>query len=71
MARLEFRTLRADEIDVRVGTVGKAGVTLLLYKDASEHSEDDLNHTGKFLPFSHAFWQTEDPVLIGAYEGTS
>ena len=34
MARLEFRTLRADEIDVRVGTVGKAGVTLLLYKDA-------------------------------------
>ena len=43
----------------------------LLYKDTSEHSEDDLNHTGKFLPFSHAFWQTEDPVLIGAYEGTS
>ena len=29
-----FRELRADEIDVRVGTVGQAGATLLLYKDA-------------------------------------
>lgn len=34
MAKLNFRPLRADEIDVRVGTVSKAGVTLLLYKDA-------------------------------------
>lgn len=31
---MEFRTLRADEIDVRVGSVGAKGVTLLLYKDA-------------------------------------
>jgi len=29
-----FRGLKADEIDVRVGTVGAKGVTLLLYKDA-------------------------------------
>lgn len=29
-----FRTLRADEIDARVGQVGKNYVTLLLYKDA-------------------------------------
>lgn len=29
-----FRTLRADEIDARVGQVGKGYVTLLLYKDA-------------------------------------
>ena len=29
-----FRTLRADEIDVRVSTVSEKGVSLLLYKDA-------------------------------------
>lgn len=29
-----FRTLYADEIDVRVGTVGAKGVSLLLYKDS-------------------------------------
>lgn len=36
MNKLEFRPLRADEIDVRVGTVNKdrTGVSLLLYKDA-------------------------------------
>jgi len=32
--KLEFRTLRADEIDVRVGSVGDGNATLLLYKDA-------------------------------------
>lgn len=31
---MEFRTLRADEIDLRVGTVGNGYYTLLLYKDA-------------------------------------
>lgn len=31
---MEFRTLRADEIELRVGTVSKKGATLLLYKDA-------------------------------------
>lgn len=31
---MEFRTLRADEIDVRVGQVTKKGAMLLLYKDA-------------------------------------
>lgn len=30
----QFRTLRADEIDVRVSQVKQSGVTLLLYKDA-------------------------------------
>lgn len=30
----QFRPLRADEIDIRVGTVGAKGVTFLLYKDA-------------------------------------
>ena len=30
----KFRTLRADEIDLRVGTVGDGFYTLLLYKDA-------------------------------------
>lgn len=31
---LKFRTLRADEIELRVGTVSAKGATLLLYKDA-------------------------------------
>ncbi len=32
--KLTFRMLRADEIDVRIGTAGERGVSLLLYKDA-------------------------------------
>lgn len=31
---MEFRLLRADEIDVRISSVGSWGVQLLLYKDA-------------------------------------
>ena len=31
---MKFRTLRADEIDVRVSTVKQSGISLLLYKDA-------------------------------------
>lgn len=32
--RLEFRDLRADEIDCRISTVKETGLSLLLYKDA-------------------------------------
>lgn len=32
--KLEFRTLKANEIDVRVGTSNDKGATFLLYKDA-------------------------------------
>lgn len=31
---ITFRTLRADEIDIRVGSVSQRGASLLLYKDA-------------------------------------
>lgn len=31
---MEFRTLRPDEIDIKVGSVTKTGYTLLLYKNA-------------------------------------
>ena len=31
---MEFRTLRANEIDCRVNTINEKGLTLLLYKDA-------------------------------------
>ena len=31
---MEFRTLRADEIDCRISTINEKGLTLLLYKDA-------------------------------------
>lgn len=34
MKKIEFRPLRADEIDCRVGTVTDKGCSLLLYKDA-------------------------------------
>lgn len=34
MKKLEFRMLRADEIDCRVGTTTESGVSLLMYKDA-------------------------------------
>lgn len=34
MCKYLFRTLRADEIDVRVGQINEKGATLLLYKDA-------------------------------------
>lgn len=34
MAKLEFRTLNANEIDCRVATINQKGLTLLLYKDA-------------------------------------
>ena len=34
MEKLEFRTLRADEIDCRVATINEKGLSLLLYKDA-------------------------------------
>ena len=34
MRELEFRKLRADEIDCRVNTINEKGLTLLLYKDA-------------------------------------
>lgn len=32
--QLNFRTLKADEIDVRIATINSKGLTLLLYKDA-------------------------------------
>ena len=32
--RFKFRPLRAEEIDVRIGSINKGGVSLLLYKDA-------------------------------------
>lgn len=34
MGKLEFRLLRTDEIDARIGSVNDKGITLLLYKDA-------------------------------------
>lgn len=34
MKNIEFRTLRADEIDCRVAMISEKGLSLLLYKDA-------------------------------------
>lgn len=52
-----FRELRADEIEVRVGTVGQAGATLLLYKDARA----DMN----ILDDAGVKWQRKHDVVNG------
>ena len=50
---MEFRTLRADEVDVRVSTASEKGVSLLLYKDA----RCDMNILDETVgPFN---WQRE------------
>ena len=33
---INFRALRADEIECRIGTISAKGLSLLLYKDARE-----------------------------------
>ena len=53
----EFRTLRADEIDVRVGSKGKDGAFFLLYKDARC---DMAILDEKLTPFG---WQREHKQL--------
>lgn len=40
----------------------------VLYRDSTLHSEDDLLHTGKLLPFSYQFWVTQDPVHVYRYD---
>ena len=40
----KFRTLRADELDCRVGTCNDKGFSLLLYKDA-RCDQNDLDET--------------------------
>ncbi len=36
----KYRLLKPSEIDVRIGTVGAKGVTLLLYKDARAYDAE-------------------------------
>lgn len=56
---MEFRLLRADEIDCRVSTVSQWGVGLLLYKDA----RCDMNILDeKVTPFN---WQRDHKELKG------
>lgn len=57
--KLEFRDLKADEIEVRVGQITAKGVTLLLYKNARTDM-DILDETvGKMN------WQREHKELKG------
>ena len=54
-----FRTLRADEIECRVGTQSAKGLTLLLYKDA----RCDMNLLDEvFTPFG---WQRKHEIIDG------
>lgn len=54
---MNFRTLRADEIDVRVGTINEKGATLLLYKD----SRVDMN----VLDESNIKWKRSHELING------
>lgn len=54
---MKFRGLRADEIDVRVGTVSAKGVSLLLYKDA----RCDMNILDEV--FGPLGWQRDHRVI--------
>ena len=54
-----FRGLRPDEIDVRVGSVGKKGASLLLYKDA----RCDMNILDE--TYGPEGWQRKHEVING------
>ena len=56
---MKFRTLRADEIDVRVGNVASNGYTLLLYKDA----RCDMNILDETLGAEN--WQRDHKEIKG------
>lgn len=56
---LKFRNLRADELDVRIGSVNKGGAALLLYKDARA----DMNILDETVgPLN---WQRKHEVIDG------
>lgn len=54
---MNIRLLRADEIDVRIGTINEKGATLLLYKDA----RSDMN----LLDESGVKWKREHQLIDG------
>lgn len=54
---MQFRTLRADEIDVRVASINKNGCSLLLYKDARV-DQNILDET-----FGIYGWQREHQLI--------
>jgi hypothetical protein len=56
---MEFRDLRADEIDCRVATVNQKGLSLLLYKDARV----DANILDETV--GREFWQRKHEVIGG------
>lgn len=56
---MEFRTLRADEINCRVNTINEYGCTLLLYKDARA----DMNILDETIGAEN--WQRDHKELKG------
>lgn len=55
----QFRLLRADEIEVRIGRINDKGVTLLLYKDA----RCDMNILDETVGFMN--WERSHEVING------
>lgn len=56
---MKFRGLRADEIEVRVGSITRNGASLLLYKDA----RCDMNILDEV--FGPMWWQRRHEVING------
>ena len=56
---MKFRLLKADEIEVRVGTINDKGATLLLYKDA----RSDMNLLDECVGIAN--WQRKHYELKG------
>ena len=59
--KLEFRTLRADEIECRPATITEKGVSLLLYKDA----RCDMNILDDHPQIGAMNWQRDHKELKG------
>ena len=61
--KIEFRMLRADEIECRVGTINEKGFTLLLYKDA----RCDMNILDEMVGANN--WQRDHKEVKGNLYG--
>lgn len=68
--KLNFRTLRADEIDVRVGAIDKSGnkwITLLLYKNARVDM-DILDETVGIMNWQRSHLRNNANCVVSIYD---
>lgn len=67
MKNIEFRDLRADEIDVRVGNILDNGVSLLLYKDARV-DQDILDETVGNMNWQRKHLRDNANCIVSIYD---